>query len=68
MAIPVLFGRPVHLYFGILAALLLFMQIMGGCVMVKRGKGKYLRYHKFGAIILAIFSAIHIFIALKIYF
>lgn len=68
MAIPILLDKPIFVWFGLLAALLLFFQMAGGYMMVKKGKMEYLKYHKWNAVVLGIFALAHLYYAIKLYF
>lgn len=68
MVVPILFGKPIHLWFGLVLALLLAVQMTGGFMMVKRGKMEYLKYHKWNAVVLGLFALAHFYYALRIYF
>lgn len=68
MFTQILFGKPIGFWFGLLAAMLLIFQTIGGFMMVKKGKMEYLKYHKWNAVILAVFALAHVLYALRIYF
>lgn len=68
MITPILFGKPIFVWFGLVAALLLIFQMAGGFMMVKKGKMEYLKYHKWNAVLLGLFALLHLFYTLRLYF
>jgi len=68
MVVPILFGKPVVVWFGLVSALLLVIQMIGGFMMVKKGKMEYLKYHKWNAVVLGIFALAHLYYAIRLYF
>jgi hypothetical protein len=68
MVVSIFLGKPVFVWFGLLAALLLIFQMIGGFMMTKKGKAEYLKYHKWNAVILGIFALVHLYYALRLYF
>jgi hypothetical protein len=66
--VSLVFGRPAHVWLGMVLAPLLIVQMIGGFMMTRRGKAEYLKYHKWNAVILGIFALVHLYYALRLYF
>lgn len=65
--VPVFFGKPIHIWLGIILAFLLTWQIYLG-INVYRGKFGILKYHKWNALAIAIVALVHMFFGLGIWF
>ncbi len=65
--VPLIAGKPIHIYLGLLLILLLTIQIITGIQMVK-GKIKLLRVHKIFALLIILVAIVHIFYGLGIWF
>ena len=62
----ILLGKPLVLWFGLLALLSFSLQIYLGLKMVK-GRPDLLKYHKLNAAVLCFIVAVHIVLALLLY-
>lgn len=65
--VPLVFGRPVNVWLGILLGVLLIWQIYLGIMMV-RGRMNLLKLHKINATLIAIVAIVHVYYGLGIWF
>jgi dolichyl-phosphate-mannose--protein O-mannosyl transferase len=62
----ILFGKPLVLWFGVLALILFLLQILFG-ILMRKGHPKMFKYHKINAIVLTIVVLTHAILALILY-
>lgn len=65
--VPLVAGKPLHIWLGIILIPLLATQIILGVLMIK-GRVNLLRAHKIFAILIALTALIHLFYGLGIWF
>lgn len=65
--VPLVFGRPVNVWLGILLGVLLLWQIYLGIMMV-RGRMNLLKLHKINATLLVIIALVHAYYGLGVWF
>jgi hypothetical protein len=65
--VPLLWGRPINVWLGIILGILLIWQVCLGMMMVK-GKMQYLKMHKINATLIIIIAFVHAYYGLGIWF
>lgn len=65
--IPIIFGKPLHIWLGLVLAVLLAIQIYTGHY-ANKGKRGYLRIHLVNATIFILIAIVHIYLALGLWF
>lgn len=65
--VPVILGKPVNIWEGLLLLGLITLQVWSG-VSVFRGKGSLLRYHKFNAGLIVVVVLIHAYFGIGVWF
>lgn len=65
--VPLVFGRPINVWLGILLGLLLLWQIYLGMMMV-RGRMNLLKLHKINAATLFLVALVHAYYGLGVWF
>jgi hypothetical protein len=66
--VPLIFGRPINVWLGIVLGVFLLLQIYLGIMMVRRGRMNLLKLHKINAILLLIIALVHAYYGLGIWF
>jgi hypothetical protein len=66
--VPLVWGKPVNIWLGIVLAVLLLFQIYLGIMMVRRGRMNLLKLHKINAMLLLIVALVHAYYGLGIWF
>ena len=66
--VPLIFGRPINVWLGIVLGVFLLFQIYLGIMMVRRGRINLLKLHKINAILLLIVTLVHAYYGLGIWF
>lgn len=65
--VPVIFGKPIHIWLGMILSILIFWQIYLG-ISIYKGKWNILKYHKWNAAAIVAIMLIHMFFGIGIWF
>lgn len=66
--VPLLWGRPVNIWLGIILGVLLLFQIYFGVMMTRRGRLNLLKLHRINAGLLLLVALLHAYYGLGIWF
>lgn len=66
--VPIVFGRPINIWLGMVLGILLIFQIYLGIMMTRRGRMNLLKIHKINAALLLIAALVHAYYGLGIWF
>lgn len=67
MTVPSIFGLPLNIWLGLLLLILVPTQIVMGVLLI-RGNGKILKYHKWNAALILLILSVHAFYGIGVWF
>jgi threonine/homoserine/homoserine lactone efflux protein len=67
MPVPIIFGKPIQIWLGMILAIFLAFQIFSG-FMVIRGRVQYMRRHKINVWFVIIIVLAHIYFGVRMWF